>query len=266
MPANQLSEPEMRSKRSIPRTNDYHHGDLRNALIAAGRRALQDVSPQDLSLRYLARVVGVSEAAPSRHFAGIDALLAAIAAGGFRELAALRVGIQGSGDDVMSKAYRMMRVYVEFARRHKGLFGLMIGPRIVSRTAHPELSAEASKSFQLFAEAIEVLAIENGWKPDQLNLIAHAAWSMEHGLATLTISDRVPRADRPISVEPMIDFAIAAFLGAVTAGPTHLNAVLTQLPKPVERTKLETKPELALRSQDERMISSTKASPKGHRS
>ncbi|MCA6100501.1 TetR/AcrR family transcriptional regulator [Bradyrhizobium australafricanum] len=264
--ANQLPEPEMRSKRSFPRTNDYHHGDLRNALIAAGRRALQDISPQDLSLRYLAKVVGVSEAAPSRHFAGMDALLAAIAAGGFRELAALRADIQSSGDDVMSTAYRMMRVYVEFAMHHKGLFGLMIGPRIVSRTAHPELSEEASRSFQLFAGAIEALAIENGWKPNQLNLVAHAAWSMEHGLATLTISNRVPRADRPVSVEPMIDFAIAAFLGAVTAGPAHLNKVLTRLPKSVKQTEPETKPELALRSPGKRMISSTKVSPKRRRS
>ena len=63
-------------------------------------------------------MVGVSEAAPSRHFAGIDELLAMIAASGYRDLAALRVGIRDSEDTALVKAYRMMRVYIEFAQRH----------------------------------------------------------------------------------------------------------------------------------------------------
>jgi AcrR family transcriptional regulator len=127
-------------KSSLAKNADYHHGNLRSALIEAGRQALKDVSAQDLSLRYLARMVGVSEAAPSRHFSGIDELFATIAASGFRELAALRIEIRNSDDTAISKAFRMMRVYVEFAQRHKGLFGLMIGPRIISREAYPELA------------------------------------------------------------------------------------------------------------------------------
>ena len=68
----------------------YHHGDLRNALIAAGRAALEELGPRELSLRSVATAVGVSEAAPSRHFAGKDGLLAAMAAQGFSELAEKR--------------------------------------------------------------------------------------------------------------------------------------------------------------------------------
>jgi AcrR family transcriptional regulator len=227
----------MRAKSSTAKSTDYHHGNLRNALIDAGRQALQDISAQDLSLRYLARVVGVSEAAPSRHFSGIEALLAAIAAGGFRELAARRIKIRDSHDKTMSKAYRMMRVYVEFAQQHKGLFGLMIGPRIVERDAHPELAEETKKSFRLFASAIEALATENGWDEGLLELVTHAAWSMEHGIATLILSDRVPRSDMPVQTEEMIDFAIASFLSAVAAGPKHLGAITSQLPAHHKRRK-----------------------------
>src|SRR5258707_9323965 len=110
------------SKASSDVTVPYHHGNLRNALIAEGRRALEEIGVHELSLRYLARKAGVSEAAPSHHFAGKEGLLAAIAADGFRDLAALRVAIAESDEAALSKAYRMMRVYVEFAQRYQGLF------------------------------------------------------------------------------------------------------------------------------------------------
>ena len=218
----------MSPKPSIAKNADYHHGNLRNALIEAGRSALMDVSAQDLSLRYLARMVGVSEAAPSRHFSGIDELLATIAASGYRDLAALRVAIRDSEDTALSKAYRMMRVYVEFAQRHNGLFGLMIGPRIVAHQAYPELIEESNRSFGLFSETIEALAIETGWTQTDLKLVTHAAWSMEHGLATLLLANRAPRADTKVDIPKLIDFVLMTLRSAITAGPNHLQHVIEQ--------------------------------------
>jgi AcrR family transcriptional regulator len=215
-------------KSSIAKSADYHHGNLRNALIEAGRSALMDVSAQDLSLRYLARMVGVSEAAPSRHFAGIDELLATIAASGYRDLAALRVAIRDSEDTAIAKAHRMMRAYVEFAQRHKGLFGLMIGPRIVAHQAYPELIEESNRSFGLFSAAIEALAIESGWADADLKLVTHAAWSTEHGLATLILANRAPRADTRVAIPKLIDFVLMTLLSAITAGPNHLQRVIEQ--------------------------------------
>jgi AcrR family transcriptional regulator len=220
----------MSSSPSTATAAPYHHGNLRNALITEGRRALEEIGARELSLRYLARAVGVSEAAPSRHFAGKDGLLAAIAADGFRDLAALRSEIQASDDTAMAKAYRMMRVYVEFAQRHKGLFDLMVGPRIVERDSYPELNEEGSKSFRLFASSVEQFALECGWETRALTLVTHAAWSMEHGLATLILSDRVPLSNRPVRLDHMIHFSIGMFLSAVAAGPTRLEELLNQLP------------------------------------
>jgi len=156
------------------------------------------VSAQDLSLRYLARIVDVSEAAPSRHFSGIDELLATIAASGYRDLAALRIAIRDSKDTALAKAYRMMRVHVEFAQRQNGLFSLMIG----------------------------ALAIKSGWAHTDLKLVTHVAWSMEHGLATLILSNRAPRADTNVALPKLIDFVVMMLLGAITAGPDHLQSVI----------------------------------------
>jgi hypothetical protein len=133
-----------------------------------------------------------------------------------------------------------MHVYVQFARSHKGLFGLMIGPRIIARDAYPELAEEAGKSFALFAEAVESLAIESGWNRADLNLVTHTCWSLEHGLATLILSDRAPRPDRRVPLTSLIDFAIMSMLGAVTAGPDHLKSVAERcaiLQSPPEKTR-----------------------------
>jgi AcrR family transcriptional regulator len=210
----------------------YHHGNLRNALIAEGRRALEEVGMGELSLRYLARAVGVSEAAPSRHFPGKEGLLAAIAADGFRDLAALRDKVKLSEETAMATCFRMMKVYVEFAQEHKGLFDLMVGPRIVKRNAYAEISEESEKSFQLFASAVEAFALERGWDRKSLALVTHAAWSVEHGLATLILSDRAPMGDLPPSIDRMIDFSIGVFLSAVASGPDQLASVLDALPEP----------------------------------
>lgn len=216
----------MNSKASSDVSVPYHHGNLRNALIAEGRRALEEIGVRELSLRYLARKAGVSEAAPSHHFAGKEGLLAAIAADGFRDLAALRAEIAASDETALLKAYRMMRVYVEFAQRYKGLFELMVGPRIVARDSYPELSTETTKSFRLFASSVEQFALEKQWEEQSLTLVTHAAWSMEHGIATLILSDRMPRSDLPLSIDQVVEFSISMFLSAVAAGASSLDEVM----------------------------------------
>jgi AcrR family transcriptional regulator len=215
----------------------YHHGNLRNALIAEGRTALEEIGAHELSLRYLARAVGVSEAAPSRHFAGKEGLLAAIAADGFLELAALRSTIQACDESAMAKAYRMMRTYVEFAQQHKGLFDLMVGPRLIVRDNYPELVEAGTKSFNLFASSVQDAAVESGWQKRSLPLVTHAAWSMEHGLATLILSGRAPQIGYTVRIDQMIHFSICMFLSAVAAGPSHLEAWI-RLPATPAKTEV----------------------------
>ena len=66
----------------------YHHGNLREALLLAGEQALEAGGAQNLSLRELAREVGVSHAAPRRHFPDKQALLDALALSGWERLGA----------------------------------------------------------------------------------------------------------------------------------------------------------------------------------
>ncbi len=203
----------------------YHHGDLRNALISEGRRLLEEVGVHELSLRHVARSVGVSIAAPSHHFEGKEGLLAAMAAEGFNELASSRRKIAAAEKDPLRKAWRMMECYVRFAERQRGLFDLMVGPRILLRS-HKDLTIAASASFDLFASAVCDYARTKGWPEEDLNLVVHAAWSVEHGLATLLLAHRVPFPGRKIDLKQMIHFSLSMMLGAIAAGPEHVRRIV----------------------------------------
>jgi AcrR family transcriptional regulator len=216
----------MSSDASRANSNGYHHGDLRNALIAQGRSELESLGPNELSLRRLAKTVGVSSAASVRHFSDKAEFLAALAADGVRELVGIRRRIVDAGGDSLTIAYRMMSAYVEFADAHKGLFALMVGPRIIDRDAHTELSQAGNESFSYFAEAISAYAEECGWTAQSLPFVTHGAWAMEHGLATLILSGRVPRSDVRVEVSPMVHFSITMFLQAIAAGPERLQKLL----------------------------------------
>ena len=91
----------MRTKRSAA----YHHGDLRQALVAAALHALTHQGPADLSLRAIGRALGVSPRAPYRHFENKEALLVAVALEGFAAFdAVMKRQLASAGPDPL-RAY-----------------------------------------------------------------------------------------------------------------------------------------------------------------
>jgi AcrR family transcriptional regulator len=203
----------------------YHHGDLRNALIREGRLLLEEVGLRDMSLREVARRVGVSAAAPARHFDGKDALLAAIAQSGFDELAQERREILAADLAPLETARRMMLGYVSFARSHVGQFYLMVGPKILERGLYPELVQSSDASFRFFADAVCAFARLYGWPAATLERVVHSAWATEHGLATLIIGNRVPRPGYDVPVEDMVQFSLSLLFTGIAAGPAALKSV-----------------------------------------
>src|SRR6185503_21216238 len=93
-----------RAKPSKKRPDNYHHGDLRRALLDAALREVAERGVKDISLRALARAVGVSPRAPYRHFQTKDDLLAAVAAEGFVEYEArVRSELEAAGPGVAAR-------------------------------------------------------------------------------------------------------------------------------------------------------------------
>jgi AcrR family transcriptional regulator len=150
----------------------YHHGDLRPALLRAAARLLEKEGAAALSLRELARRAGVSHNAPYRHFADREALLAALAADGFRLL----------GEALAGAARREMgEAYVRFALAHPQRFRLMFGGH-VSLSRHGELEQAAASPYQALVAAFR--AEPSIADPETA---AAAAWSLVHGLSHLLL-------------------------------------------------------------------------------
>ena len=178
----------------------YHHGDLRNALIDAGMNALATQDAAELSLRALARELGVSANAAYRHFADKDALLSALAAEGFRRFAAEQAdsrcttgpgpgqtGLKGGPqDEALSSGLR----YVQFAQRHPGLFRLMFG-RFLLASQDAELQGAAMAAFMQLLEQSRAPDAPPG-PPDEATLMrALARWSLVHGLSHLLLEGQL---------------------------------------------------------------------------
>lgn len=169
---------------TVPRAN-YHHGQLRPALIAEARALLDAGGPAAVSLREAARRAGVSATATYRHFADKDALLAAVAAEGFREFGEALAAPMRQGKPFSA----MGRAYVEFALTHPGLFRLMFSPLIAKRDDHPDLAAGANRAF----EALRAAAGAHVGDGDDGQAAAIAAWAMVHGLSHLLLDGVLPR-------------------------------------------------------------------------
>lgn len=166
----------------------YHHGNLRQELLAAARRDLRKKGKENLSLRALAREIGVSQTAPYRHFADKPALLAALAAQGFIELTArTRKALATAGDDPEAMLVGAGHTYVRYARDNPELFKLMFGPRPEPQDEPQELGDARDQAFAAIRMIMQRGIDQQVFVEDDPVRLARAAWAMVHGLATLII-------------------------------------------------------------------------------
>lgn len=161
----------------------YHHGDLPAALIAAARALLAEDGTEALSLRAVARRAGVSAMAPYRHFPDKEALLAAVAADGFRDFAAT---LEAADRRVAPDRALLEQgvAYVRFACEQPALFRLMFGPP--RQALHSGLRHDQAQSFGVLAARV---AAET--EPSLRQSRTLACWSVVHGLASLIIDGQI---------------------------------------------------------------------------
>lgn len=166
----------------------YHHGDLRAALIAATATEIERISYEHLSLRELAASLGVSRAAPYRHFADRRALLAALAADGFDRLAAIYRGAAGKTPEMRLAASG--RAYLAFAAERPQLFRLMFASDLFSAPPlDPNLTKAATTCYEIF-ESLVAATLDH---PDDRAIKATtiALMSSTYGFALLRMGDRI---------------------------------------------------------------------------
>lgn len=143
----------------------YHHGNLREELLERAAEVIAEDGVEALSLRALARDLGVSHAAPRRHFDDRCALLVELAREGFRRsIDAMKRSAERAGTDPIARYRALGRAYVQFALDHPSYFRAINHPEVL---AHSDAELAASKR-QWFATLRDgaVAAQQAGWHPE----------------------------------------------------------------------------------------------------
>lgn len=179
----------------------YHHGDLARALIDGAITLINEQGPRGWSLRAVAKLAGVSPAAPYRHFADKEALLAAVAEEGFLMLQEFMDEDIPEGLSPRPRLERLGLAYVRFAQRHPAHFRVMFGPDIENKPAYTGLYEASQQTFTRILENFEALCTQGelaGQDPEVLTL---AFWAQIHGLTSLIL-------DRQVAVDTLGDGTI----------------------------------------------------------
>lgn len=168
---------------------DYHHGDLRAAILAEAARMVAQRGADGVSLRELARCAGVSHAAPAHHFTDRRGLFTALATQGFQLLAQALVDARGDFADAAL-------AYVQFAIENPGHYQVMFNKSLLDASDTELAAAEAAAGAEL-SRGVATLQDRNAHAdPASAQL---AAWSLVHGFSMLWLNDavnaRVRRAD-----------------------------------------------------------------------
>jgi len=170
----------------------YHHGDLRAALIAEGLRLLADRDAEDLSLREVARGVGVSATAVYRHFPDKAALMAALAAQGLDMLSQVQHAAYDAAGGGVAGFNATGAAYVRFALLHTALFRLIFANPPTGKVV--ELADSPDNAMRFLMENAAKLA-PPGMEP---RVFALQSWSVAHGLAMLIIDGQLHVDDKTI--------------------------------------------------------------------
>ncbi len=191
-------------------TRPYHHGGRRDALLVKAEETLRQCGVAELSLRELARGIGVSHAAPRRHFRDKRALLDALAVQGFRRMGMILDEAAQQGGSVSDRLVASAKAYVRFAMVNATLLDLMFASK--HRTdVSAELSAVSAASYEgllaLVAEGQASGTLRSG-DPDHIGkvLIAHL-----QGITSLATSGMI----RPEEVEPLTEEGIRVLLAGL---------------------------------------------------
>ncbi len=193
----------------------YHHGDLRNALIQAGLELLAEGGMQELDLRKVARQAGVSHAAPYRHFADKQALIAAINEEGFHLLAErIRSTLREVSDEPVEQLLGVALTYVRFAKENPWLMREMFSGITIERETFESLHTASKSVYRLYAEVIRRGQGRGKIVDGDPTALAGVLWSVLHGLAMLIIENQMrPYADGPEGTERVTRYTIEVLYG-----------------------------------------------------
>ena len=194
--------------------DNYHHGDLKNALIDAGINILRQEGVRGLSLRNTAKQAGVSHSAPYAHFKDKQALIAAISTRGLKQLYQEVSGIAAQyRAQPAAQLFEVAWAYTEFGINDTGLFNIIFSRILKSEHDYPEFVEISHQNFALIVDVIENNQQAGILRQSDPNLTAVSIWSMVHGFIALVLEKQIPSSIlREYSIKELLHKVLHQFI------------------------------------------------------
>ena len=182
----------------------YHHGALKEALVDAAAQIAAERGVAELSLREAARRAGVSQAAPYHYFADKCALVAAVAAQGFRLFEqAQAAALAQAPSEPTARLQALAAAYVRFALDKPHYFRLMFRPHLVATGKYPALGEASTRSFERLLECTRAARLAHGHDDPDPSEAATLVWAVPHGLAMLFLDGPIASGTSPRALEAL---------------------------------------------------------------
>lgn len=181
---------------------NYHHGDLRQAIVEEALAWIDKENIVSLSLRGIARRIGVSHNAPYRHFPDKESLLVAIAETGFTQLhQALQTALIDSPDDIQKRLEIIGVAYVKYAINNRAYYRVMFSNGQRNYEKYPRLDQISDDAFNVLLEAIKAGQEAKVFNSEDSLQLARVCWSLVHGVSMLAIDSQLIISDSASIVE-----------------------------------------------------------------
>ena len=201
------------SERGWRRPRSYHHGNLKEVLLEAARKLIEEHGAFGFSLTEAARLAGVSPAAPYRHFRDRDALLAEVARHGFERFAARLDAAWNNGVPTpLSAIENLGRAYLAFAREEPASYTVMFEAGLAPGTEGETIPA-AERAFNILQQAAAALCRQlPEEKRPPIKLVSLHIWTMAHGVASLFGQEGRAARKVPMSPEEVLESGLLIYL------------------------------------------------------
>lgn len=194
---------------------NYHHGDLRNALIIAAAELIEESGSLGFAMADAARRAGVSTAAPYRHFRDKDALLEAVAElafFGLGEAAAIATAKTQPGS--INRILALGRTYIDYVQEKSAFYDLMWGD-IGARATEPEnFDRNASGFFQL-VDAVESHLQQRSLEQVDATETSVKLWALVHGMSAIAMSGKLEHFHPNADLHALMESATRSFMAGL---------------------------------------------------
>jgi AcrR family transcriptional regulator len=210
----------------------YHHGNLKEALVAAARKLIAERGPAGFTLSEAARLADVSAAAPYRHFKDRDALIAEVAQRGFAEFGRrLSAAWTGTEADPRAGFARMGEAYLGFAREEPGYYGAMFASGGARSRAPPRGDTTFGGLERAIARVLPPHANGDPRAGADPRVLAYQVWALSHGIAMLSAAGQIAGKEAALQPEVLLRTGVGALLKG-SAGPSAPAPAATRPKRP----------------------------------